>query len=232
MARGLSTSLTTAITSPSCHIVTFASLAFSTGTVYVHNDIGTITWSGQDWLGVGSLGSVGRIQEGSALSPYGVQLVLTGVDPDDISGAPSWPDFVQEFLNNDYAMREVVLYVGARDILTHAMLADPDEIWRGYMENATFTVAKSSGDAIVIECESELALLDRASNLIYSDAKLQQEYSGDLFFEFLPQMENAQPPWRVPGATGGQLVSGSQANPATSDPYWWHDPNALGELWR
>ena len=229
MARGLSASLITAITSESCHIVTFASLAFSGGTVYVHNDIGTINWGGLDWLGVGSLGSVGKIEEGSELSPYGVRLTLSGVDPDEITGAPAWPDFVQEFLNNDYFMREVVLYVGARNMTTHAMVANPDEIWRGYMENAVFSVASPSGDAIVIECESELALLERSSKLIYSDAQLQTEYSGDVFFEFLPQIPDARPPWRIPGADGGQLVGAFGELVGGYQPY---DPNDLGDLWR
>lgn len=212
MARGLSAALITAIESESCEILTFASLAFSSGTVYVHNGIGTITWNSQDWLGVGSLGSIQKIEEGAALSPYAIQLVLTGIDPDEIDGAPAWPDFKNEILNNDYYLREVVVYMGARNQDTHALVADPDEMWRGSMENATFTVAHSSGEGISIHCESYLALMERSANLLYTDQQLQSEYAGDVFFQYLPQIPDAQPPWRVQDASGGQLVAPTPPN--------------------
>ena len=195
MARGLSSALVAQFTSTHTHPVTFASLAFSSGTVYVHDDIGTLTWGSQDWLGVGSFGRVSGVEEGMALSPFGLDLVLSGIDPDDEDNSSTWPDFLNEIMNNDYFQREVILYIGARNTDSGALVADPDELWRGVMENAALSKGRE-GDQIVINCESELGRLERANNLLFTNSALQSDYSGDLFFQFLQKVPDMKPVWR------------------------------------
>ena len=53
MSRGLSTAVVNALKSDVVRPVTFAKLDFSSSTMYVHDSIGTFTWGGNDWLGVG-----------------------------------------------------------------------------------------------------------------------------------------------------------------------------------
>ena len=64
MTRGLPTAVETALAQPYVSIVTFAKLEFPSGTIYVHNSIGTYNWDSQDWLGVGDLGSISQVEEG------------------------------------------------------------------------------------------------------------------------------------------------------------------------
>ena len=87
---------------PYVTVLTFVKLEFAAETVYVHNGIGTYTWGGEDWLGVGSLGSVSTLEEGSDVSPYSITLTLSALDA-TISG---------QALNEDYFMRPVTVYVG------------------------------------------------------------------------------------------------------------------------
>ena len=72
MSRGLSSAVETALSQQHVAIVTFAKLEFPSGTVYVHNSIGTYNWDSQDWLGVGDLGAIGKVQEGQD-APGGVR---------------------------------------------------------------------------------------------------------------------------------------------------------------
>ena len=86
MSRGFPSNVLTALSSQHVALVTFAELQFPSGTVYLHNSIGTYTWGGHDWLGVGDLGEISQIEEGADVSPYKITLSLSGLDA-TISGA-------------------------------------------------------------------------------------------------------------------------------------------------
>jgi hypothetical protein len=76
MSRGFPAAVATALAQQHVAIVSFAKLEFPSGTVYVHNSLGTYTWGGQDWLGVGDLGSISQVEEGLDVSPYAITLTL------------------------------------------------------------------------------------------------------------------------------------------------------------
>ena len=101
---------------------------------------------------------------------------------------------MNEILGTNYFQREVILYLGARTT-AGALVADPDEMWRGVMENASVTKGRN-GEQVVINCESELARLERSNNVLFTDANLQGAYSGDLFFQFLQFVPDMKPVWR------------------------------------
>ena len=122
MSRGFPSNVLTALASQHVALVTFAELQFPSGTVYLHNSIGTYTWGGHDWLGVGDLGEISQIEEGADVSPYKITLSLSGLDA-TISGAA---------LTEDYYMHPVKVYLGVLDA-DDALLADDgsDECIRG-----------------------------------------------------------------------------------------------------
>ena len=67
MSRGFPADVATALAQQHVAIVSFAKLEFPSGTVYVHNSLGTYTWDEgrcKDWLGVGDLGSISQVEEG------------------------------------------------------------------------------------------------------------------------------------------------------------------------
>ena len=102
MSRGFPTAVATALAQQNVAIVTFAKLEFPSGTVYVHNSLGSYTWGGHDWLGVGDLGSISQVEEGLDVSPYAITLTLSGLDA-TISGAA---------LTEDYYLHGVTVYPG------------------------------------------------------------------------------------------------------------------------
>jgi len=189
MSRGFPTNVATALAQQHVAIVTFAKLEFPSGTIYVHNSLGTYTWGGQDWLGVGDLGSISQVEEGIDVSPYAITLTLSGLDA-TISGAA---------LTEDYFMHPVTVYMGVLDS-DDALLADPTPIWSGFMDQMNLSVGSDGGDAIQLIAESELSRFDVARNLMYTNAAQQERYSGDLFFSHIHKVQGAKFDWGAKSA--------------------------------
>lgn len=203
MSRGFPSAVLTALSSDHVALVTFAKLEFPSGTLYLHNSIGTYTWGGNDWLGTGDLGEISQLEEGAQISPYKITLSLSGLDA-TISGAA---------LTEDYYLQPVTVYIGvlnANDVL----IADPTIVWEGAMDQMELSVGAADGDVIVLTAESELARFDKASNLKYTDAQLQSDSAGSLGFEFMADIEGAKIRWGDPNS---DAVAGGPANPNIYD---------------
>ena len=203
MSRGFPSAVLTALSSDHVALVTFAKLEFPSGTLYLHNSIGTYTWGGNDWLGTGDLGEISQLEEGAEISPYKITLSLSGLDA-TISGAA---------LTEDYYLQPVTVYLGvlnANDVL----IADPTIVWEGAMDQMELSVGAADGDTIVLTAESELARFDKASNLKYTDAQLQSDSAGSLGFEFMADIEGAKIRWGDPNS---DAVAGGPASPNIYD---------------
>jgi hypothetical protein len=155
--------------------------------------LGTYTWDSQDWLGVGDLGSISQVEEGIDVSPYAITLTLSGLDA-TISGAA---------LTEDYFMRPVTVYMGVLDA-DDALIADPTQIWAGFMDQMNVSLGADGGDAIQLIAESELSRFDVSRNLMYTNAAQQERYSGDLFFSHIHKVQGAKFNWgaRTAGTDG------------------------------
>ena len=184
MSRPFEPATAAAFAAPHVSALTFAYLDFSSGIIRVHNGIGTYTWGGFDWLGVGDFGAVSALEEGSDVSPYGVTLTLSALDATLVGVA----------MNEDYYMRDAILYVGALST-DDELLNTPIQMWAGHMDVMTVSAGVQSGDSITLQCESELAAFNRSSNLKYTTQAQQAENPGDVFFDFLPKIAGAKIRW-------------------------------------
>ena len=189
MSRGFPTAVADALSAGHVVLVTFAKLEFPSGTIYVHNSIGTYNWGGQDWLGTGDFGEISQIEEGADVSPYKITLTLSGLDA-TVSGAA---------LNEDYYMHPATVYLGALDA-DDVLIADPTVVWEGAMDQMNFSIGETSGDSIQLTAESELARFDKSSNKKYTHSQQQNDHSGDLLFEFMADIEDAKIRWGDPNS--------------------------------
>lgn len=197
MSRAFQSETAAAFASPHVSPITFVSMAFSSGIVYVHNGIGSYTWGSQEWQGVGDLGGVSQLEEGSDVSPYGVTLTLSALDA-TMAGVA---------LTEDYYMRDVFIYIGALSV-DDELLNEPLQMWAGHMDVMKMSVGAEGGDSIIVQCESELAAFDRSSGLKFTTQALQANYAGDLFFDFLPKIAGAKIRWR---SNNSDSIAGSTA---------------------
>ena len=199
MSRGFPTNVANALATQHVSLVTFVQLAFPTGTVYLHNSIGTYTFGGNDYLGVGDLGAISPLEEGADISPYQITLSLSGLDS-TIAGAA---------LTEDYYMHAVTVLLGVLNA-DDALLAAPTVVFEGFMDQMNISVGADGGDVITLTAESELARFDKASNIKYTDIQLQSEFSGDLALEFMPDIEGAKIRWGDPTSDSVAGSAGSQ----------------------
>lgn len=182
MSRGLSAPNVTASAALHVRPIYFVELVFDTGTVRVHNGVGTFTWGGNSWLGIGSLGEVGPIEESLALSPFSLSLSLTAFDP----------VLTADAISEELYGRASRIYSGLLDD-NGQLVADPHQRWGGTMDHVT--VRLGGDDRIELVCENGFKFLDRANGALFTDEDQQRRYAGDLFFEFLDQMIDLRVQW-------------------------------------
>jgi hypothetical protein len=187
-----------ALASQHVEIVSFAKLEFPSGTVYLHNSLGTLTWGGNDWLGVGDLGAISQVEEALDVSPYAITLTLSGLNTTITAAA----------LTENYFMHSATIYIGVLDSDAE-LITTPTQIWSGYMDQMNMSVGADGGDGIEMICESELSRFNRSSNLMYTNVSQQAKSSGDLFFNHIHKVEGAKINWgasQMPGGTGVPVI--------------------------
>ena len=205
MTRGFPTNTVAALDSIFVRPISFAKVEFAAATLYMSNGIGSYTWGGNTYTGLGDFGSVSEVSEAIQVKPYALTLTLSGLDSTLSTTA----------LTLDYYMRPVTLYLGCLDA-SDDLIDDPTQVWAGHVSNMSITVGETSeqGDIIALTAESELAQFDRSSNLKFTNQALQAAYSGDLGLEFLPEIEGKRIRWRgVYGNDMGGVNDDTGGNP-------------------
>ena len=137
------------------------------------------------------------LQEGLDLSPYAVRMALCGLDQDIIDLVTS-----EEVFN-----RPATIYSGLLD--ENGVLVDtPTERWSGAMDSLSLVMGGAEEGA-ALQCESDFRFFDQASGALFTDEHQQRRHPGDLFFEFLPQMQDAKVFWGPNGTPlqlGGRVI--------------------------
>ena len=202
MSRDLKSAIATAYAGSHVRPILFVKLEFdpaSAGTIRLHNGLGTYTWNdgggNASWQGAGDLGRVSAIQEGDQISPYSIELTLSGLDN----------TITAEAVKEKYYQRPVTLYIGALND-SDSLVAVPDVIWTGYVDTMDATWGGDQGDVLRLVAESELAAFERSKNRLYTNAQQQSEHSGDTFFTHLQELEDITLNWGKRGdtASGGR----------------------------
>ena len=199
MSRGLSATNITAITSASVEPVLLAKLGFSTP-VYTHSGIGTITYDGNSYVGVGNLGNVTAARESELLGPVAVTLTLSGIDS----------AFMTEALNSGSHGDAITIYEGYRNT-DGTLLDDPWIVWQGTLEYSQLTRGESNTISLV--CQHDLAVLEEKDGGRFTDEDQQNKYSGDLAFEFVHDQAGKKLFW------GGGPVSTGRKYPGYKDEF-------------
>lgn len=167
-------------------VVVMADLDFASGHVFVHTGVGTITFNGGDYVGIGTFGSVSSVDEESQLSALGINMTLSGIDP----------TFISTTLNEDYRHRAAKLYLG---LLTGGkLIIDPILVFSGLMD--TMNIALGSSAQVTVRAESRLADWDRPRITRYTNETQQEKFPGDLGLEFVSQMVEREIPWGAEAA--------------------------------
>jgi len=157
-------------------------LDFADGVVRLCNAGYTFTWNGNEWLGIGTLGSIEAISEGLALQMYGCALTLSGVPP----------EMVSEALSQNYQGRSATIWL-APLTTDYAFIADPVIVFKGRMD--TMDIEMGTTATISLTVESRLVDWERPRVRRFNDQDQQSEYPGDRGFRYVDQMLSKDLPW-------------------------------------
>ena len=212
--RTLDSDLKASAESSTFNYVIFVSLAFPSGTVRVHNSVGTISFGGNDYLGVGAFGSIDAIQETSDLVNSPVKLTLSSITQ----------EIIDAIKTDDIANRDVDIYLGALNA-DGELQGTPTNWISGYMEHATLSVGAQNG--VMIQVQTRAAKLKQRNNKRFTIEDHQQDHAGDLFFEFLPYVIQAQIQWGGEKVyTGNSNITG-RPNYDENDRWPWFPPGGF-----
>lgn len=151
-------------------VVVMADLDFASGISRIHDGSGNLSFGGNTYYGAGQFGGVDIIDENVDVVARGIKLTLSGVDS----------SFVTPTMTEIYQNRPVTLYLGFVNQATGALIATPETIWEGRMNQMSFSI--NNGTAVIeLTCEHRLRREPRIAR--YTDQDQQLVFSGDRFFE-------------------------------------------------
>lgn len=196
MSRDISTTNLAEIDAAHYSPVILAKLEFS-DPVHVHTDIGSLTFSGDEYIGVGNLGSVNVIPESSDLQPSQLQLQLSGIED----------QYVLNALEQGQYGDRVTLYLGYRNN-GGALVDAPLTLWRGKFQFSD--IVQDEGDnSVVVTVQHDLASIDDIEGGRFSHEDQTSRFAGDDAFEYIHLMATRNVVWgggRVSGEPGRRSV--------------------------
>jgi hypothetical protein len=162
--------------------VVFVYLDWPEGPVRVHSNVGTITWDGEDWTGIGNFGALEMPGEESGLISQPAQLRLVGA-----------PDELDQYLDDPIRDRDgEILFGVVTERAGNVLIGEPFSIYIGYMDAMRDTV--EAGDGV----------LRRDLIIDLAGGPSQRSYT-DLFHTYEDQIR------KHPNDTAGRLVQNAEA---------------------
>ena len=187
MSRTLTTAFKNAIVDQVVRPLLACELEFSTGTLRFWNGYGDLTMtaggSSNTFTGLGDLMNVSAISESDQIEAIGASLSLTGIKSSLISAA----------LSANYTNRNASIFLGLFDT-SKSVIADVYTLFKGKMDIMKIDEGPESA-TIVLNLENRLIALDRARNRRYTHEDQQLSFSGDLGFEFVPDLQDKEIIW-------------------------------------
>lgn len=193
MARDVSATNKNASLEDAVSCALFVDMAWPDGNVRLHNGVGTITFGGNSYTGVGDLGTVEAVEETIDLQSRDINLILSGINDDVIT----------DVLEDAYWGKDVDIYLGFFN-RNGELLADPDNIFSGFMDKVD--LVSGAEEIVKLTCTSRAEILSRRNGARFTDEEQQANYTGDVFFEYLAQMQEKTVIW------GGEKVRDSRVN--------------------
>ncbi len=191
MSRSLTSGMQTAVTADLVRPITLVQCAFDSGNLNLWSGIGDLTVDSVDYVGAGSLLSIGEITESSELSANGITVTLSGVTSPLITKAR----------DEDYQGRELKVLLGAMDA-SNGVISDPVVIFSGFMD---VMVINESGETATIQVTVENRLIEFEKTRIrrYTAEDQKIDYPNDKGLEFVAEMAEKEIVWGRSQVTAG-----------------------------
>lgn len=183
MSRNIASGLVTALTAQNSEPFILVELLFDSAPLRLWSGIGSYTFSGNVYSGVGDLLSITPARENSDMSADTMVITLAGQNAATVSLA----------LQEPYQYRKASVYLGAWTNTAHTTY-QVNKIFGGDMDTMPIKDDAESS-TITLTIENALAVFDRSSNFRYTQESQEALYAGDTFFSFVTDLQDKEILW-------------------------------------
>jgi hypothetical protein len=189
MPRNIDPVLLAALTSDYVEIVDLVLLTFRSQVCCSWSGIGDLAWNGRTFLGVGSLGVLGDVAEGTEVRADGTTVGLSGIDP----------IYLGEALNDIRLGGPAMRWIGAVEPGTRTLIGTPYLLFSGQVDKPTIhTGAETCGISLALE--TRMINHSRASNRRYTTADQHANgYPDDTSFDSVEKINDEALLWGSKG---------------------------------
>lgn len=157
-------------------------LTFTTGPAHVWSGVGNLTYNGNTYQGVGNLGAIGDVVEGSAVRAEGTTITLSGVDS----------TLLNECLND--------IKIGAPATIWFALLSGGQVLGSAYplyvgnIDKPTIQIGADTL-SISLNLENRMTMLQRPTSRRYTSADQRYYYPDDIGFQWVEILSDCALVW-------------------------------------
>jgi hypothetical protein len=180
--RSLPPALVAALVAPGSQPSLFVSITFATATAYLWSGLGSVTWGGHTWLGLGALMGVTASEDAATVEARGIAITISGLEP------TLFADCRDEFRLG----LPVALYLGFWS--GGALVSDPVVVWSGRTDQPESEVGPDNV-TVTIGCESRLVEMNIAADQRLTNETQQLYWPGDLGLQFVDGLQEAALFW-------------------------------------
>lgn len=156
-------------------------LTLTTGVTYIWSGIGTLTYSGHDYLGVGSLGTLGDIIEGTDVKADGTTITLSGIDP----------TLLNDCLLDIQLGAPVTIWFG---LFYNGAVISATPLCVGTVDKPTIPITPDA-ISITLSIENRMINLQRATNRRYTSGDQNYYYPDDSGFLHVEELSDIALVW-------------------------------------
>jgi hypothetical protein len=195
MSRDLTSDVLVACQAETFRLIHMVELVYDAGTVRTTSlPYGMdIQYGGNTWYALGDLGKIRGIKEVSDISVTDVEMILSGVIPENISIA----------LNEYSQGRDCTIYFALLDE-SHQVINNPVSAFKGLLDNQKIRLGKEA--SIYVTAKSRLARLFTAKESRYNNESQQARYPGDRGLEFVESVVRTELQWGSGKLQNGKSV--------------------------
>lgn len=163
--------------------VIFVMLTFKSKACYVCSAGYDVTWNGQLYTGIGTLGGISAIRERTEIKADGITLSLSGIDS----------NIVAECMADIQALAPARCWIGLMN--RGQLIGVPYCFFSGVVDRPTFVITPQSS-TISLALETRMALLNRASQRRYTSADQHAfGYPDDTGFAWVEKLNDIALRW-------------------------------------
>ena len=175
MSRTVPSAILTALAQPEVEPFYAVEIDLDSGPLRLWTGYGDRTIESNTYTGGGNFIGIEGLEEVADLSAKAVTLSLSGIPASVVSLA----------LQEPYQRRRVRILWGVRSV------SDVVEVFSGSLNQMVIEDSAESG-TISVTVDSKLVELERASNRRYTSESHKTRHSGDTFFDYVSQIQDAE----------------------------------------